>query len=159
VSPFLFEAEMFRPTNVPFDSILGRQFAREESPPEPPKKRAVTATPEKIREVMAAIKAEDSSFIISEKNIEKIFYWLWENDAADGFTLQNVRTAIAVLGDEIEREARPPSPPPPPKPGPEKLESWQIPLSTPSYAIKQVLAKASATQIKDYLARSRAQQK
>jgi len=85
---------------------------------------------------------------------------LWENNA--DFNLENVRIAVGALAyptDKLERVSPPAAPPAPPKPEPEKLEPGQIPLSTPSYAIKQVLAKASAAQIKDYLARSRAQQK
>jgi hypothetical protein len=113
---------------------------------------AIYAPPEKSREIMAAVKAETPLLIISEKNTEKIFHWLWENDAVGGFTLENVRCAVAVLGNALDR-VPPPPPPPPPKREPEKLETWQLPLT----ATKQQLHNADPKALKDYLARARAQ--
>jgi len=135
---------------------------QETETPAPKPKRTIRADVSEIRRIIAEIKREFGWYAdtgaAGEANLLKLFSWLQDNDAT-GFTLENVRVAVRVLGDEIEYDPEhnpvAPPPPPPPKPEPEKLEPGQIPLSTPSYAIKQVLAKASAAQIKDYLDRAR----
>ncbi len=128
--------------------------------PAPGPKRTIHASVEKVREVIAAIQAEDRTFLPSDKNIRFIFSWLQDNDAAGGFTLENVRTAVMALSypiAQLERIEAPPRPPSPaaPKPEPEKLESWQLPLT----ATRQQLRNASPEALKDYLRRAREAQK
>jgi len=114
--------------------------------------------------VIAAVKVKFPWYADSgpagEANLLKIFSFLQDNNAADGWTQYNVEAAVQVLLPELESDRnyvppQPPSPPAPPKPESEKLESWQLPLT----ASKQQLHKASPEALKDYLHRAREVQK
>jgi len=136
-------------------------YNREENEtPAPKPKRIIYAPVEKIREVIAAIQAEDPTFSPSEKNIGLIFTWLQDIDAAGGFTLENVRVAVKVLGyqNAIER-VPPPPPPPPPVVEPEPVEILQ-PGEISIHASEWELRRATPEQIRSYIRRLReAQQK
>src|SRR5216684_1766377 len=106
---------------------------------EPPKqKRAIRADVPEIRRVVAEIKKKFPWYADSgpagDANLLKIFSWLQDNDAADGWTQHNVEVAVQVLLPALESDpkyvpSQPPSPPAPPQPPAEQLESWQIPLT------------------------------
>jgi hypothetical protein len=129
---------------------------------EPSKKHAaVVTTPAKIREIFAVIKSENPTFdSSSQKNVEKIIDWLWENDAVGGFALDNVRTAYAALSypeDRLERVA-PPAPPEPAastrvQPPPVDYNSFsdtdELPIDTPSWRLQ----KATRSQLRSVVKR------
>jgi hypothetical protein len=138
---------------------------REEQSSEQPKpKRAIRADVPEIRRVIAEIKRKfpwlADTGEAGNANLSKIFSWLQDNDAADGWTQHNVEIAVQVLLPELEsdRDYVPPQPPLPPalpKPELEKLEPWQLPLT----ATKQQLRNADPKALKGYLARAREAQK
>lgn len=125
----------------------------------PPKQHAAVYAPaEKIRETLAIIQAEDPTFASSNRNIEAIFDFLWENDVVGGWSLENVRKAVQILSypaDKLERVQPRPAPPPPPvapEPEPEEiLEPGQLSI----HASEAELRKASPAQLKDFLKRAR----
>ena|SRR5438046_2578585 len=138
-------------------------------PPDPsklPKQHAaVIGTPEKIREVLAVIKSENPTFdSASSKNIQALFRWLWENDVADGFSLQTARVAVMALSYPVDKLERVPPPAPPPPPSPvvepepvEVLEHGQISIHASEWELRQ--PGVTPGQIKDYLRRLREAQR
>ena len=134
---------------------------------EPPKpKRAIRADVPEIRRVIAEIKKKFPWYADSgpagNANLSKIFSWLQDNDAADGWTQHNVEVAVEVLHPDLEYDpayipSQPPPPPSaPPKPPAEVLQPGQLSI----HAGKQQIRKASPAEILDYLKRLReAQQK
>ncbi len=142
----------------------GYHNREENDTPAPKPKRAISVDVPEIRRVVAEIKKKFPWYADSgpagNANLSKIFSWLQDNDAADGWTKHNVEVAVQVLLPELESDRdyippKPPPPPAPPKPAQEKLESWQLPLT----ASKQQLHKASPEALKDYLRRAREAQK
>jgi hypothetical protein len=129
---------------------------------EPPKqRRAVISSPEKIREVLAVIKSEDPTFAATEKNVEAIFQWLWENEAEGGFTLPNVRVAVKLLEGQLERVVPAPPPAPVEAPSPPPIDYWalsdqdELPLDTPEWRLRT----ATKAQLHSFLKRAEAERK
>ena len=139
---------------------VGYHNREENETPAPKLKRAVSAEVPEIRRIIAEIKKKypwlADTGDAGNRNLSKIFTWLQDNDAADGWTQHNVEVAVQVLLPELDSDpkyvpSQPPPPSAPPKPEPEKLEPWQLPLT----ASKQQLHKASPEALKDYLRRAR----
>jgi hypothetical protein len=132
-------------------------YRREEPPakPAPAPKRGIYADPAVIREILQTIKAEDPLFLDNEANRLAIFSFLQDENAADGFTLANVRVAVRVLSlrDKIQREQPPPPPPvieEPAEPA-EILKPGQLSLKCSKWELEH----ASKEQVKDWLQRAR----
>ncbi len=144
---------MFRPRP-------GGYHNREENEaPAPKKHAAVYASPDKIREILAVIQVEVPTLALSEKNVEKVFHWLWEEDAVGGFTLENVRVAVAALSypkDTLEGVIPPPPPPPPPPVVEPEPEEVLLPGQLSLKCDKWDLEHASKEQVTDWLKRARA---
>ena len=124
-------------------------------------KRAIHAEVSEIRRILADVKKK-FPWLATEgdalnANLRKIFSFLQDNDAADGWTQHNVEVAVEVLHPELEYDPSyvppqpPPPPPAPPKPPVEVLEPGQISI----HANKRDLNKATSAQILDYLRRIR----
>lgn len=132
------------------------------SPAVKKEKRAIYSDPSNTRRIMAEIKKEFPQLDAgSEKNLIAIFSFLQDEDAVGGFTLENVRVAVAALSypeEKLERVPLP-SPPPPPPPAPTEPEEVLRPGQLSIHATRQELEKASPAQIRDYLKRLRAHQK
>lgn len=113
-------------------------------------KRGIYADPAVIRGILQMIKAEDPLFLDNEANRLAIFDFLQEHNAADGFALSNVRVAVKVLGNKIQRE----TPPPPPviEEPVEALKPGQLSLKCSKWDLEH----ASKEQVKDWLERARA---
>jgi hypothetical protein len=128
-------------------------------------KRVIRADVPEIRRVIAEIKKKfpwlADTGEAGNRNLAKIFSWLQDNDAADGWTQHNVEIAVQVLLPELEsdRDYVPPQPLQPTRPvveqpPAEKLEPGQLSIK----ATQQDLKKATPAQIKDYLKRLRESQ-
>src|SRR5260370_13394866 len=117
---------------------VGYHNREENETPAPKLKRAVSAEVPEIRRVVAEIKKKypwlADTGDAGNRNLSKIFTWLQDNDAADGWTQHNVEVAVQVLLPElVESDPKyvPSQPPPPPvveQPPVEKLEPGQLSL-------------------------------
>jgi hypothetical protein len=130
--------------------------------PVQPPKQGVYSTPENTRVVMAQIGAENPWLnTTSETNLKILFDFLYEHQFAGGFMLDNIRTAVKVLGKSALESVPPPvvaAPPPLPPP----IFDWSgvaafrdIPLTDPDGQPPPAwfLNKLSREQIRSFVKR------
>jgi hypothetical protein len=119
---------------------------------------AIISNATEVSRVLDVVRGLYPYLLLSHKNIDAIWGWLWRHEAVGGFNEHNVGVAVRVLdyAGELER-AQPVAPPkpvvPPAAPEPEEhLEPGEISIRAEEFELQQ----STPAQIRSYLRRLRA---
>ena len=124
---------------------------------------AVRCDATEVQRVLDIVRARFPYFLLSNKNIDAVWSWLWRHEAVGGFTENNVEAAVRVLdyAGQLEhpQPAAPPKPVVPPEPieEPELLLPGQISVHAGEFELRR--PNVSPAQVRDYLKRLRAHNK
>jgi hypothetical protein len=127
---------------------------------EPETHPAVRCDSGEVQRVLDIVRARYPYFLLSDKNLDAVWAWIWRHEAVGGWTEYNVSCAIRVLDYAGQLEHAPPAAPPkpvaPPEPieEPELLSPGQISIHASEWELRQ--PEVTPAQVRDYLKRLRA---
>jgi hypothetical protein len=114
-----------------------------------------------VQRVLEIMRRRFPYLLLSVKDVDLIWHWLWQNEAVGGFSEYNVNAALIILDYAKQLEHCPTPAPPKPAVPPTPIEPAEV-LLKGEISIKAgrwELEQASPAQIRSYLKRLRAHNK